>query len=58
MERITPAKSDVILILTKEEAKWLHQLVHTPLRGEDITEESVEDSRMRSTFFHATKNLS
>jgi hypothetical protein len=44
----------VTLVLSKEEAVWLHNVMQNPLHGQDHYEESVEDSEMRKKFFDAT----
>jgi len=45
----------VTLILTSEEAEWLHIAMQNPLCGEHPQNETPEDAAMRLAFFEATK---
>ena len=44
----------ITLVLSKEEAAWLHLVMQNPLHGQQPTEESKEDAVMRYKFFDAT----
>ena len=44
----------VTLVLSPEEAAWLHIVMQNPLHGQRYAEETNEDSDMRKKFFDAT----
>lgn len=44
----------VTLVLSQEEAAWLHLLMQNPLHGQQPAEESPEDAEMRQKFWDAT----
>lgn len=46
--------TQVILKLTVEEAKWLHDNMQNPLHTQEPFNESAEDEEMRHLFFYAT----
>lgn len=51
MESKVSKKVTVTLVLSEEEAAWLHALVQNPL----VDGESEQDTEMRKKFFYATK---
>ena len=47
----------VTLIMSEEEADWLHRAMQNPLHGGDPNQESQEDAVMRQKFWEASKTF-
>jgi hypothetical protein len=43
------------LVLTEEEAEWLHRNMQNPLHGQHVILEDDNDAVMRMKFFNATQ---
>lgn len=50
----TKTVTGIVLTLTAEEAKWLHDNMQNPLHTQTPFDESAEDEEMRHMFFEAT----
>jgi hypothetical protein len=51
----TYSTKKVTLVLTEDEARWLHDQMQNPLHDNDLATESLEDASMRMKFFNATR---
>ena len=45
---------EITLVITGEEAAWLHEMMQIPINYDRPENESIEDSTMRHKFFDAT----
>jgi hypothetical protein len=55
MQVKTTATVQITLILSSEEAQWLHELMQNPLFGEHPGQEYQRNKAMRFAFFEATE---
>jgi hypothetical protein len=51
----TYSTKKVTLVLTEDEARWLHDQMQNPLHDHGLASEPLEDASMRMKFFNATR---